>query len=189
MSHKLTKGRINEILGYFYPLDEIFWRSGNGTRHDGFFGGTVESSCIAKTPGPKVTIWTTYPQWKMALREDPLNKDETESYLEVYRVFVIGRHALDSYPVSDKAKNAIEVLGIEPYESLVNKGNYHNIHKELDIKNFNALDIGHGIRSVELVEKQIMGDDFYTQTDEEIEHLRSENEWKETMKMNRHHGD
>lgn len=188
MKNKLTKGSINEILSFMYPGEDIFWEGGCSHLVNGFFDGTENGCYKAKTPGPKVTIWTEYPQWKMAFRENPLNEDKTYGFVEVRKLFVIGKHALDNYAVTDKVRNDVKIFGIKPSESNINQGNYHNLHMELDLNDFSVPYIGYAITSIERVEKEIMGEGFYSQTMEEIEHLGSENEWHGRMKIGKHHG-
>lgn len=187
MKNKLTKKNVDEILHFFYPEEEIFWDGGCSCFVGGFFDGTENGCYFAKTPGPKVTIWTQYPRWKMAMRENSLNEDKTSGFVEAYRLFVIGKHALDNYNVTDKVKNDVTVFGIKPTESSINQGNYHNLHMELNLDDFRIPYIGYAIKSIENVEREIMGDGFYTQSNEEIESLRSENEWRDKIKRDRHH--
>jgi hypothetical protein len=181
MKTKLTKQDVNGILRYMYPNEEILWEGGCSCSVGGFFTGTENGCYYAKTPGPKVTIWTAYPQWKMAMHNNPLNEDKTQGFVEVYRMFVIGKHALDNYPVTDKVKNNVSIFGIKPYESSINEGNYHNLHMELDLNYFDIAYLGYAIKSIEDTEKEIMGEGFLTQADEEIEHLHSENRWRKDM--------
>lgn len=176
MALKPTKGEFEKLIGQIYPKDELRWNGGFGSIHITDEGTFEQGSHVVWTPECVISLDFRYPKFKRAIM-GLIGKDQAkDSMTGIVNIYISGNHRLDYHPVSEDFRKNVELMGLKIHESRIEKGNPSSIYVEYKPENFDVLDLGYAIRSIQKMEMLAMGDDFYKQTESDVWRIDSRND-------------